>query len=109
MYLNNFENIDAIIQEFHITDEDAIKQLITSEVLYATYNQGYYAGDAFVLFRADDGKLYEVNGSHCSCYGLEDQWTPEETFKDALQQRRWYFCDDSEGQMAKLMEVVNAL
>lgn len=33
--------------------------------------------DAFVVFRRG-GRLYEVNGSHCSCYGFEGQWEPEE-------------------------------
>ena len=34
-----------------------------------------------------DGKLYEVFGGHCSCYGLEDQWKPEETTTAALRYR----------------------
>lgn len=52
------------------------------EVLYAWYEYAD-SGDAFVLFRKD-GKLYEVHGSHCSCYGLEGQWDPEETTAAAL-------------------------
>lgn len=56
------------------------------EVLLASYSNANYSGDAFVLFRKD-GKLYEVNGSHCSCYGLENQWDPEETSGEALQKR----------------------
>jgi hypothetical protein len=56
------------------------------EILLASYGQGNYEGDAFVLFRKD-GKLYEVNGGHCSCYGLEGQWEPEETTVDALRYR----------------------
>jgi len=36
-----------------------------------------------VLFKRG-GKLYDVNGSHCSCFGLEDQWLPEETTVAAL-------------------------
>lgn len=53
------------------------------EILYAVYEQPDYEGSAFVLYRRD-GKLYEVNASHCSCYGLEDQWKPEETTWEAL-------------------------
>jgi len=56
------------------------------EVVFAAYSCEYYEGDAFVLF-IKDGKLYEVNGSHCSCYGLEGQWEPEETFVDAILKR----------------------
>ncbi len=30
------------------------------------------------------GKLFEVFGSHCSCFGFEDQWKPDETSFIAL-------------------------
>lgn len=58
------------------------------EILIAAYGGGAYEGDAFVLFECD-GKLYEVNASHCSCYGLEDQWEPEVTSWAALGMRPW--------------------
>jgi len=54
-----------------------------AEILFAAYGQEGYDGAALVVYERD-GKLYEVNGSHCSCYGLEDQWQPEETSKAAL-------------------------
>lgn len=47
-------------------------------ILFASYDTDNYSGDAFVLFEKE-GKLFEVNGSHCSCYGLEGQFDPEET------------------------------
>lgn len=53
------------------------------EVLLASYGSEGYEGSAFVLFRKD-GRLYEVHGGHCSCYGLEGQWEPEETSPLAL-------------------------
>lgn len=65
------------------------------EVLFAAYTYEDYEGDAFVLFKRD-GKLYEVNGGHCSCYGLSesgingdapDQWEPEETTAEAIKTR----------------------
>jgi hypothetical protein len=56
------------------------------EILLSHYEAGGYEGSAFVLFRKD-GKLYEVNASHCSCYGLEGQWSPEETTIAALRHR----------------------
>ena len=58
-------------------------------ILLASYGSTSDEGSdccAFVLFRRD-GKLWEVNGSHCSCYGLEGQWDPEETTVDALRHR----------------------
>lgn len=57
-----------------------------AEVLFASYTYENYSGSATVIFRRD-GKLYEAHGSHCSCYGLEDQWSPEETFLEALRKQ----------------------
>lgn len=54
-----------------------------AEILYAHYQDSEYSGEAFVLFRRE-GRLYEVNGNHCSCYELEGQWKPEETTAGAL-------------------------
>lgn len=67
------------------------KELVGVTILYADYTYGDYSGDAFILFHKKDDqgnlKLYEVNGSHCSCYGLENQWQPEETTVKALRMR----------------------
>jgi len=52
-------------------------------VLFASYVRGNYDGDALVLFE-EGGKLFRVDGSHCSCCGLEGQWEPEETTAEAL-------------------------
>lgn len=53
------------------------------ELLFASYGGGSYEGDAHVVFERN-GRLYEAHGSHCSCYGLEGQWAPEETTWAAL-------------------------
>lgn len=47
------------------------------EVLYADYNRDGYDGSAHIVYRNGD-KFYYVYGGHCSCYGLEGQWDPEE-------------------------------
>jgi len=81
MYKGNFENKNDVEQEF-----DAAGTLNGAKVLLAWYGYGDYDGQAFVLFERD-GKLYEVNGGHCSCYGLEGQWDPEETSVKELRHR----------------------
>lgn len=55
-------------------------------IYLAIYDTPSYEGYAFVLTEIG-GKLYEVNGSHCSCNGLEEQWEPEETDPKALMYR----------------------
>lgn len=58
------------------------------ELILAVYGGGSYDGCAFVLYQ-QHGKLFEVNGAHCSCYGLEEQWEPEETTWEALETRKF--------------------
>lgn len=66
-------------------------------LLIAVYTYESYSGKAFVLYE-HDGKLFEVNASHCSCYGLENQFDPEETTWAALLMRdfedTWYGYDN---------------
>lgn len=66
--------------------EQALKQWEGINILFASYGCANYEGDAFVLFEKE-GKLFEVNGGHCSCYGLEGQFSPEETTLEALNHR----------------------
>ena len=64
----------------------AIKRYDGINILFASYGYANYSGDAWVLFE-QDGKLFEVNGDHCSCYGLEGQWNPEEVLLEELENR----------------------
>ena len=68
------------------TTTNAEAWLETAEVLVAYESVGDYGCDSsgFYLFRRD-GKLYEVHGGHCSCYGFEGQFCPEETSLAYLQ------------------------
>lgn len=79
VYFENFGSLEDVVSSFCISSE----QLEGVEILYAMYDTPEYEGYAHVIFRKED-KLYEVNGSHCSCMGLEDQWSPEETSVIAL-------------------------
>ena len=81
-YIGWFANKRDVEREFHLGENS----LDSVNILLAWYGGGDYDGAAFVLFERD-GTLYEANGSHCSCYGLEDQWEPEETLVEALVHR----------------------
>lgn len=67
---------EEIAREFEIP----LESLNEAEILVAEYSTGNYEGHAFVLYR-QDGNLYEVNASHCSCYALEGQWGQEITYR----------------------------
>jgi hypothetical protein len=61
--------------------------------VYAWYDDLYgYSGQAVVAYYKDR-HFYLVTGSHCSCYGLEDQWEPEEytpsLFKKMLEREKY--------------------
>lgn len=89
-YLNDWSETgrDGMLSDFGI----GAAALEGAEVLVASYTYEDYSGDAYVLFRRD-GKLWEVHGGHCSCYGLSEsdyygdsttQWQPEETTAEAI-------------------------
>lgn len=93
MFLNDWKEsgVDGMKSDFGITDAD----LEGAEILLASYTYEDYSGSAFVLFRRD-GKLFEVNGGHCSCFGLGEsdysgdtttQWQPEETTVESMMAR----------------------
>lgn len=105
IYLNDWKDggFEAMVADFEgLWDAKELTPEILSserwhgvEVLIASYGTENYGGDAFVLFRRD-GKLFEVNGNHCSCYGLgsqsysgdrDTQWEPEETAIPAIRLR----------------------
>lgn len=80
IYLGIFENKSDVESQFNCGS------LEHCNILFASYEYADYFGQAFVLF-VENNQLYEVHGSHCSCYGLEDQWEPEETLLESLQYR----------------------
>lgn len=78
----------AISSEFDIP----LEELNNKHFVYAYYSYEDYSGDAYLLFIEND-KLYEVDAGHCSCYGLEDQFNPEEVpievLYDRIENNKW--------------------
>ena len=103
-YFGNFQVVDDVNKEFAITGSTRVKD---TEILFAFYGTAPYEGDAIVIFERT-GKLFEVNASHCSCYGLEDQWAPEETSWEALKIRKFYTCDDDQKPLESLRALIDA-
>ena len=89
------------------TPEALAIELASCEILIAYELQEYYEAASWFLFRRA-GKLFEVEASHCSCYGFEGQWTPEEVTKEALLKRNlsWFAGeDDHETVLARILEL----
>lgn len=95
------------IEEFWQVPKADLKGI---RLLVAYESVGDYGCDSsgFYVFRKGR-KLYEVHGSHCSCYGFEGQWNPEETSLAYFRSDKFHFStggDDSEGgaQVAKVRD-----
>ena len=73
MFHNDFSSVEDVISKYGINQSE----LEGATIIHADYTYEYYDGSSYVLFHKG-GKFHEVYGSHCSCYGLEDQWDPEE-------------------------------
>jgi hypothetical protein len=94
IYVGSFKDYEDTINSFRPyrwgSDDPEVPLVLEpaeNEVIYAAYNIDGYEGSAILIFMKD-GKLYEVNGSHCSCNGLEECWRPEETSWEALKIRQ---------------------
>jgi len=82
MFLNDWKGcgIEKVAEDFGV-DPATLDGI---EILVASYSYKDYSGMGYVLF-VKDGKFYEVHGSHCSCYGLEEGgWEPEECTLEEL-------------------------
>lgn len=106
VYLNDWEDKFSLIADFDCIyikqspypneenwlklKEEKIKKALLKwsdiNILFASYNTASYEGEAWVLLEKE-GKLFEVNGEHCSCYGLEGQWEPEQVSLEELKHR----------------------
>lgn len=75
-------------------DKEAAKpimeQLDKLDVLIAYESVGSWGCDStsfFVFKDKETGMIYEMHGSHCSCYGFEGQFKLEETTVEVLKSR----------------------
>ena len=73
VYLEDFSNRESVFCNFAKEDDSDIL------ICIAAYYPGDYCGDAIVIYyRKSTNKYYQTYGSHCSCYGLEEQWNGDE-------------------------------
>lgn len=76
-YKGEFKDWLDVQEQFQMTEPEP------DEVILADYDVPGYEGHAYVFYRKGD-KYYIAEGSHCSCYGLEDQWEPEEYTREVF-------------------------
>lgn len=78
VYQNHFSSWEDVVLEFtgsRYKDENEKKDLLKDypepKVLYANYDNDSYDGEALVIWTRNR-RYYLLQGSHCSCYGLEE-------------------------------------
>jgi len=105
LYLNDWvgEGIEGLMRDYSIDPQD----LEGVNIILADYSYQDYEGNSFVLFEKA-GKLYEVNGGHCSCYGLEGQWEPEEVLLEELLNRakNGYFHGSHREELVEILTLI---
>lgn len=79
-FLGSWDNEHDVAREF---GDDSV---LDFNILVAGYFYEHYEGSAYVLAEKN-GQLFEVSGGHCSCYGLEGQWSPAEINVNYLKHR----------------------
>ena len=77
MYLGEFKNWNDVRKEYKTSTPEP------EEVIVADYDREDYEGSSVVVYRNSD-TYYVIYASHCSCYGLEDKFDPEEYTKELL-------------------------
>ena len=72
-----------LIEEYRVSTD----LLDEYEILLGYESVGSWGCDSssfFILRKCATGALFEVHGSHCSCYGFEEQFEPEECTRESL-------------------------
>jgi hypothetical protein len=82
----------AVQSEFQMDEPEP------DEVYFALYDLSQaYEGSADVFYRRGE-RFFYATGGHCSCYGLEGQWEPEEYTREQLlgqvERANWGFFKD---------------
>lgn len=107
------ELIEVIASHYEVSKASLAKW----KFLIAYQDTGSWGCDSssfFLLQEKSTGKYFEVHGSHCSCFGFEGQWEPEETILERFLGRDWYFPaggydDDSDKHRDMVLEYIMKL
>lgn len=99
------------------TEQDAeflASELKDAKILVAYESVGSWGCDSSSFFLIEKGGvLFENHGGHCSCYGFEGQWAPDETTKESLQKRSYFsmggYDEESEANQQAIRDFVASL
>lgn len=86
-------------------DPDITAELEDYDVIVAYLWYPDYAGNASILARhKETGEYYYCSGSHCSCYGFEDQWGIVKVAESWIREAFDPTCYDDDTDNAKIIK-----
>lgn len=119
LYLEDLSGLSEDEVKKHIVSsyEVDVQEVDKYEVLVAYESVGSWGCDSsswILLKDKETGELFETHGGHCSCYGFEGQFEPEETSVEYLQSDKFYLScggyDDNESEnVSKVKEYLSRL
>jgi hypothetical protein len=72
VFKDEFNCREDVFTQFALKDDPKY------QILYAGYTYEDWSGSSIVFgYDHEKKQFFEVYASHCSCFGLEDQWEPE--------------------------------
>ena len=80
-HYDGFDDWDGVMNSFEVP---LLERIPEPDQVFADYTFEGYEGSATVIWKNPMEDFYTVHGGHCSCYGLENQWEPETTTREAL-------------------------
>lgn len=96
--------------------EELLEELDGYKILIAYESVDSWGCDSssYFLMQKQDGTYLEFSGSHCSCYGFEGQYDPQEATKEYLNSDKFNFWtggydDNSEENIRKVKEFVKTI
>lgn len=113
LYLEDLSGLSEEEVKKHIVSSYEVEQseIDKYEILVAYESVGSWGCDSsswILLKEKSTGLLFETYGSHCSCYGFEEQFEPEETTVEYLQSDKFYFScggyDDNDEEIKRLVK-----
>lgn len=87
LYLGDYENYSENDVIENISNNYDVEKQIVDEyqiIIAILNNYGYEEDSYFLMIQKKTGKLHENFAGHCSCYGFEGQFEPEETSVEYL-------------------------
>lgn len=118
LFLEDLKEMNEEEVRTHIVSDYEVERSVVDgyDILIAYESVGSWGCDSasFILLKhKTTGELFEVNGSHCSCYGFEGQFNPEKTTVDYLKSDKFHFYNggydsDEEGNRQKILDYIKS-